>query len=76
MPSCGVPEAGRLDEEVVADRLQAGLVDETRERELAEHGRRGRAGNDRRDLALRIDGDRRRVLRNGDAGLHDVALRA
>ena len=32
----------RLEEEVVADRLQAGLVDEARQRELAEHGRRGR----------------------------------
>ena len=75
VPSCGGPEAGVSDEQVVADRLQAGLVDEARQRELAEHRRRRRPGTRHRDLALRIDGDAGRVLRDRDAGLHDVALR-
>ena len=66
----------RFDEQVVADRLQAGLVDEARERELAE--RRSAwsspaAITDTWPCGLMVSAGR--VLRDGDAGLHDVALR-
>jgi hypothetical protein len=60
---------------VAADRLQAGLVDEARQRQLADDARGGRARQRHRDLALRVDGDARRVLRDRNRRLHRVALR-
>ena len=55
--------------------LQAGLVDEAGQADLADQGRRGRAGHHHRDLALRVDGDLRGILRDGDRRLHRIALR-
>ena len=75
MPSCGVPEAGVSTIQVVADRREARLVDETREQHLPENARRGRSGQRRGNLSLRADRNRLRVGRDRDAGLHDVALR-
>ena len=47
----------RVGEEVVADRLQAGLVDEARQADLADdRGRRRRPRQRHRDLALGVDG--------------------
>src|SRR3979490_226709 len=65
----------RVREQIVADRLQAGLVDEARHTDLPAGGRRGRSGQGHRNLALRVDGYPRGILRNRDGRLHRIALR-
>src|SRR5205085_5339530 len=65
----------RLREQIVADRLQAGLVDEPRQPDLPDIGRRRRSRQGHGHLALRVDGQPRGVLRDRDGGLHRVALR-
>ena len=62
-------------EQIVADRVEAGLVDEARQADLADQGRRGRARQHHGELALRVDGDLRGILRDRDRRLHRVALR-
>src|SRR5262249_25779827 len=57
-----------------ADRLQPGLVDEAGQADLAKYARRGVSRYGHRDLALLIDGDRTRGLRDRDSRLHDVAI--
>src|SRR5205807_4414327 len=64
----------RIGELVVADRLQAGLVDESRQAELADDLRGGRSRQRHRDLALRVDGEARGILRDRDRRLHGIAL--
>jgi hypothetical protein len=63
-----------LEKEIVADRQQAGRVDEAGEIELADDGRRGRRRNDHRDLARLVDGDRGGGLGNREPRLHQIAL--
>src|SRR6185295_8522686 len=66
---------GRFEIEIVADALQARLVDEHGELDLPDDGRRRGAGNRGGDLTLRVDRDRRGVLRDRQAGIEYVALR-
>src|SRR5581483_7259991 len=66
----------RVDEVVIADRLQAGLVDESRQPDLADEGR-GRRRLSRqlyRNLALLVDGEARSVLRDRDRRLYRISL--
>src|SRR5580704_4348758 len=56
----------RRGEQVVAVRLQAGVVGKARDGELAEDGRCGRAGQQYRNLALLVDRQPGGVRRNGD----------
>ena len=80
----GVVEAGgavlrrargrRGDKQIVAVGLQAGIVDESRQRKLPEDAG-GRASRQRhRHLALGVDGQPARVRRDGDGGLHQIAF--
>src|SRR5580704_2853268 len=65
---------GRGREQVVAVRLQAGIVGEARDGELAENARCCRAGQHHRNLALLVDGQPARILRDGNGRLNDVAF--
>src|SRR5262249_19732603 len=65
----------RFQIEVVTHALKTGFVDEDREFKLPDLTWRVVAGDRHEDLALGIDRDGRRVLRNGDAGLHKIPLR-
>src|SRR5690606_2805156 len=65
---------GRLAVEVVAERLETGVVGEVRDDQLAELLRLILARDLGKDLAGGVDGDLDGVLRNGDNGLDEVAL--
>jgi len=64
----------RFREKIVADRLQARLVDEAGQPDLSDVARGRRSRQHHRDLTLGVDGDAGRVLRDGDRRLHRVAL--
>src|SRR5437879_5976117 len=53
---------GRLGELIAADGLQARLVDETGQADLAENGIARRARQRHRDLALHVDGEARGIV--------------
>src|SRR6266702_3208837 len=64
----------RIGELIAADGLQARLVDETGQADLAENGIARRALQRNRDLALDVDGDARGIVRDRDRRLYRVAL--
>ncbi len=65
---------GRLEEEVLAHALQAAVVHEAGELDLADLHRRRRSGLQHRDDAVGADGDRNRVGRKGDGRRQRVAV--